>query len=112
MDIARLIGNVWATRKYESMSGLKLMLVECELGKDKGKQYVAVDTIGAGIGDRVIVTKGSSAKNILEQERNKYVPVDAIIVGIIDDDCQLWLWKQKGVCYEEISYRKRCNWGR
>lgn len=89
MEVAKLVGKVWATRKYDSMNGLKLMLVECIVGKDSGKQYVAVDTIGAGIGDRVLITKGSSAKHILEQTKGEYVPVDAIIVGIIDDDCDI-----------------------
>lgn len=89
MEVAKLVGKVWATRKFDSMNGLKLMLVESIVGRDAGKQYVAVDTIGAGIGDRVIVTKGSSAKHILEQAKGEHVPVDAIIVGIIDDDCDL-----------------------
>lgn len=87
MVIAKLIGNVWATRKYESLNGLKFMLVEILDGSDKGKKIVAVDTIGAGNGDRVIITQGSSARVILEEDSDVRIPIDAVIVGIIDDDC-------------------------
>ncbi|MFQ9997758.1 MAG: EutN/CcmL family microcompartment protein, partial [Anaerococcus obesiensis] len=52
MVIAKLIGNVWATRKYDSLNGLKFMLVEILDGSEKNKKIVAVDTIGAGRGDR------------------------------------------------------------
>lgn len=87
MVIAKLIDNVWATRKYESLNGLKFMLVEILDGSDKGKKIVAVDTIGAGNGDRVIITQGSSARVILEEDSDVRIPIDAVIVGIIDDDC-------------------------
>lgn len=89
MVIAKLIGNVWATRKYDSLNGLKFMLVEILDGSEKNKKIVAVDTIGAGRGDRVIITQGSSARAILEenQNQNQKIPVDAVIVGIIDEDC-------------------------
>ncbi len=89
MVIARLIGNVWATRKYESLNGLKFMLVEILDGKSEVRRIVAVDTIGAGIGERVIVTQGSSARAILEEETDVKIPVDAVIVGIIDEDCNV-----------------------
>ena len=89
MVIARLIGNVWATRKYESLNGLKFMLVEVLDGKSEVRRIVAVDTIGAGIGERVIVTQGSSARAILEEETDVKIPVDAVIVGIIDEDCNV-----------------------
>lgn len=84
MYTAKLIDNIWATRKSDLMNGYKLMLVEVIGGKDAGKRYVAADVIGAGIGERVIVTTGSSARRMLE---NDNVPVDAAIIGIIDEDC-------------------------
>ena len=87
MVIAKLIGNVWATRKYDSLNGLKFMLVEILDGSEKNKKIVAVDTIGAGRGDRVIITQGLFARAILEENQNQKIPVDAVIVGIIDEDC-------------------------
>ena len=54
-------------------------------GTQVGRRMVVVDTIGAGIGERVIVTTGSSARRMLE---NDQVPVDAVVVGIIDEDCR------------------------
>jgi ethanolamine utilization protein EutN len=60
------------------------MLVELIGGSDKGKQMIAVDIIGAGIGENVVVVQGSSARRMLEDDD---APVDAAIIGIIDKDC-------------------------
>lgn len=84
MIVARLIDNVWATRKADSLNGLKFMLAEEIGGTDAGKRLIVVDNIGAGIGDRVIVTTGSSARRMLG---NDDIPVDAVVVGMIDEDC-------------------------
>ena len=54
-------------------------------GTESGKKIIVVDIISAGIGDRVIITTGSSARRMLGDNT---VPVDAVVVGIIDDDCQ------------------------
>ena len=89
MIVAKLIGNVWATRKYEALEGMKFMLVEVLDKKKKKKRLVAVDTIGAGIGDRVLISQGSSARRILEQSDEQRIPIDAVIVAIIDDDCKI-----------------------
>jgi ethanolamine utilization protein EutN len=86
MLTAKLIDNVWATRKSERLNGYKLMLVEVIGGKDRGKRLVAVDTISSGIGDRVLVCTGSAARRMLGDDN---IPVDAAIVGIIDEDCKL-----------------------
>ena len=66
MLTARLIDNIWATRKAESLNGLKFMLAEViGGGPDEGKRLIVVDIISAGIGDRVIVTTGSSALSLI-----------------------------------------------
>lgn len=85
MIIGKVVGNVWATRKDEGLSGMKLMVVQ-QLDACTGKvldSLVAVDFIGAGIGDKVIVAQGSSARKACRN--NEDVPVDATIVGIIDE---------------------------
>lgn len=85
MITAKLIDNIWATRKADSLVGYKLMLAEIIGGREAGKRMVVVDTISAGIGDRVIITTGSSARKMLE---NDNIPIDAVVVGIIDEDCE------------------------
>lgn len=85
MIAARLIDTVWATRKAESLNGLKFMLAEIIGGGNEGQRLIVVDIIGAGIGDRVIVTVGSSARRMLGKDT---IPVDAVVIGIIDEDCK------------------------
>lgn len=77
------MGSVWATQKEQGMNHLKLLIVQpIDLrNKESGQLVIAADRIGAGIGERVIVSRGNSAR-ILFTDKN--VPVDAIIVGIID----------------------------
>ena len=84
MVTARLIDNIWATRKAEALNGCKLMLAEMIGGTRAGERLVVVDMIGAGIGDRVLVTTGSSARRMMENDES---PVDAVVPGIIDEDC-------------------------
>lgn len=84
MLAAKLIDNVWATRKADSLNGLKFMLAEVIGGKDSGQRLIVIDIIGAGIGDRVIVCTGSAARKMLG---NDNIPVDAAVVGLIDEDC-------------------------
>jgi len=84
MLTAKLINSVWATRKAESLNGLKFMLAEVIGGSNAGQRLIVVDIIGAGIGDRVIVCMGSSARRMLGDDD---IPVDAVVVGIIDEDC-------------------------
>ena len=79
MVIGRVIGNVWATRKVENLSGLKFMIIEL----NTKERIVACDGVGAGIGDRVIITKGSSARKVLDLDNS---PIDATIIGIIDEE--------------------------
>ncbi|WP_346889733.1 EutN/CcmL family microcompartment protein [Clostridium sp. UBA1056] len=84
MIAARLIDNIWATRKAESLSGLKFMLAEEIGGTNDGRRLIVVDIIGAGIGDKVVVSTGSSARRMLGDDN---IPVDAVVIGIIDHDC-------------------------
>ena len=85
MLTARLTGNIWSTRKAESLNGFKLMQAEIIGGGIvSGKNIIVIDNISAGIGDRVIITTGSSARRMLGDDD---LPVDAVVVGIIDDDC-------------------------
>ncbi len=84
MITAKLIDNVWATRKADSLSGLKFMLAEVIGGTGDGERLIVADIIGAGIGDRVIVCTGSAARRMLGDDN---IPIDAAVVGIIDEDC-------------------------
>ncbi|MEG1255880.1 EutN/CcmL family microcompartment protein [Clostridium sp.] len=83
MVIGRVVGRLWATRKDEKLSGQKFLIVRLLKDKDVEEEgfFVAADSVGAGVGDNVLITKGSSARISLG-ERN--VPVDATIIGIID----------------------------
>lgn len=85
MKIGRVIDNVWATRKDESLVGTKLMIVQLlDMVREEDRRIVvAADIIGAGIGEKVIVTEGSSARCM---GNFKDTPVDAVIVGIIDEE--------------------------
>lgn len=89
MMIAKVTGSLVATQKVETMVGHKLMLVELfRLDPDSrdslvtsGRVLVAVDTVGAGLGEMVLITQGSSARLTPE---TKNLPVDTVIVGILD----------------------------
>lgn len=84
MWVGLVVGNVVATRKDERLVGHKLMLVlQCDLiGSCAAVEpVVAVDKIGAGIGERVLVVSGSSARTAAGKGE---IPVDDAIVGIID----------------------------
>ena len=77
-----VIGNVVSTKKQESLTGSKFLEVRIiENNTETDKYIVAVDSVGAGIGEDVLITTGSSARLAL---RNQFEPVDAVIVGIVD----------------------------
>ena len=79
MIICKVIGHVWATKKEQNLEGLKLMVVQ-EEGTPK-KNHVAAEIVGAGIGEKVLVVSGSTARNVFPSGN---VPADMVIVGIID----------------------------
>ncbi len=83
MYLGKVIGTVVSTSKAESLVGTKLLMVRKldEKLKEQSSTEIAVDSVGAGVGEIVIVSKGSSARSVFE---NKKMPVDASIVGIVD----------------------------
>lgn len=83
MLICEVTGHVWATKKEPSLNGMKLMVVRVTdaCGDDAGQVLVAADVVGAGIGERVLVVSGSTARRAMGSHEP---PVDAAIVGIID----------------------------
>jgi ethanolamine utilization protein EutN len=83
MYLARVIGNVWATRKDEHLSGLTLQVIQPMDRKrnDVGDPIVAVDTVGAGRGETVMYVTAREAVIPLPVTE---APVDASIVGIVD----------------------------
>ncbi len=75
-------GNIVSTRKQESLVGSKFMEVQIMKNGVLTDEYViAIDSVGAGIGETVLVTVGSSARLALH---NTSAPADAVIVGIVD----------------------------
>jgi microcompartment protein CcmK/EutM len=83
MLIARVIGTTVSTVKDEKLTGRKLLVLRQtdEHGVPAGKPYVAIDTVGAGIGELVLTCAGSSAR---QTSQTKDCPVDAVIMGVID----------------------------
>jgi microcompartment protein CcmK/EutM len=88
MFVGRVTGNVVATQKVASMTGHKLLMVEpyrvAEKSRDKlvptGRSFVVVDTLGAGLGEMVLVCQGSSARLTPETEK---LPIDAVVIGLV-----------------------------
>ncbi|MBP2099068.1 EutN/CcmL family microcompartment protein [Enterococcus rivorum] len=81
MFIGRVKGSLWATRKDEKLNGLKFLVVELDEYNGPQNSIVAADNAGAGLDDLVLISTGSSARMSLD---NPDIPVDAVIVGIID----------------------------
>jgi len=89
MFVAKVTGSLVATQKVASMVGYKLLVVEPYRldPADRrslvttGRTFVAVDTVGAGEGEYVLITQGSSARLTPE---TKNLPIDTVIVGLVD----------------------------
>jgi len=81
--LGKIIGNVWATQKYEALHAFKLMFVQPINGENEniGEPIVAVDTVGAGPGEIIYYITASEAVIPLPVDM---APVDASIVGIVD----------------------------
>jgi ethanolamine utilization protein EutN len=89
MFLARVTGSVVSTQKVASMTGNKLLTVEPlrvdPAQRDRlvstGRTFVAVDSLGAGLGEMVLIVQGSSARMTPQTEK---LPVDCAIIGIVD----------------------------
>ena len=87
MIVGKVVGSIVSTRKSEKLIGNKFMIVEPVHHMKAGhSQIVAIDIIGAGIGEYVLVAQGSAARIGCGVET---APVDAAIVGIVDDGAGL-----------------------
>ncbi len=80
MILGTVKGTVYSTKKIDNLRGFKLLLVEPYYG-DKEKILVAADTLGAGIGELVLVTRDEPTQHAIDHE----APIDAFIVGIVDN---------------------------
>ncbi|WP_206811907.1 EutN/CcmL family microcompartment protein [Paradesulfitobacterium ferrireducens] len=81
MILGQVVGTVVATRKSETLVGQKLLVLKPLYTPAKEEVFVAVDTVGAGVGETVLVALGSGARLALHKEQ---APIDAAIVGIVD----------------------------
>ena len=95
MIVAKVVGVAVASLKHETLKTTKLLLVQSAdpSGIARGELFLAVDLVGAGEGELVVVSQGSSARAVTGQNSS---PIDAAIVGILDS-----LWFEGA-----ISYRK------
>ncbi|RME44288.1 MAG: ethanolamine utilization protein EutN [Chloroflexi bacterium] len=95
MLLGRVVGTLVATRKEESMQGLKFLVVK-QLNVDNqetGGYVIAADAVGAGLGEVVLYATGSSARQTVMTDRR---PCDAVIMAIVDQ------WEVNG----EVKYHK------
>ncbi|MFF2445701.1 EutN/CcmL family microcompartment protein [Neobacillus sp. NPDC058068] len=84
MIICKVVGSIVSTTKAEKLKGKKLLIVQpldMRSIEEDGKPLVAIDTVGAGVGEVVLLVSGSSAR---QTEITNGVPADAAIVGIVD----------------------------
>jgi len=95
MLLAKVTGTVVSTRKEKSLEGLKFLLLrQIDLdGKESGGIVVAVDAVGAGVGEIVLFATGSSARQTVATDKR---PCDAVVMAIVDN------WEVEG----KIKYRK------
>ncbi|MGL5677896.1 MAG: EutN/CcmL family microcompartment protein [Cellulosilyticaceae bacterium] len=83
MEIGRVVGNVWATKKDEKLNGQRFLVLKMLVSKEKEREglFVAADIIGAGVDDLVLIIRGGAARYAIG---NPNVPIDAAVVGIVD----------------------------
>ncbi|MBQ1951069.1 MAG: EutN/CcmL family microcompartment protein [Clostridia bacterium] len=82
MLMGKVVGHIVSTRKNEKLVGSKILEVRLiENAEETDKFLIALDSVGAGIGERVLLTTGSGARLALD---NQSTPTDAVIVGIVD----------------------------
>lgn len=84
MLMCEVVGSIVCTTKHDSLVGNKLLIVETlDIMGDQRRRLIAIDTVGAGNGEIVLVTTGSSARKSID---NYDTPIDAAIVGIVDGE--------------------------
>jgi microcompartment protein CcmK/EutM len=83
MQLARVVGTVVATRKEESIQGLKLLVVRPldEEGRESGNALVSADAVGAGPDEVVLIAAGSSARQTVVTDKR---PIDSVVMAIVD----------------------------
>ena len=83
MQLARVVGSVVATRKEQSLQGIKLLVVRPldENGRDSGNVIISADAVGAGPDEIVLIAAGSSARQTTVTDKK---PVDSVILAIVD----------------------------
>lgn len=87
MLLAKVVGTVVATKKDETLVGCKLLILKpLRQGREEDKEsdevIVAVDSVGAGVGELVLMVTGTTASRIMTDDK---APVDAAVIGIVDD---------------------------
>ena len=82
MELAKVIGKVWATKKTESLSGVRFILAQLVTADGELGRFTlcAADNIGAGVGDLVLISRGGGVKQVMERD----TPVDACVIAIVD----------------------------
>jgi len=83
--IARVVGDVVATHRHENLGGHKLLLVRrlALNGMEEGSDVIALDVVGVGVGERVLVVQeGNAARTLFRSDK---IPVQAVIAGVVDD---------------------------
>ena len=82
MKTGTVIGKVWATKRLDELPGGALLEIELEEESGRGERMIPYDALGAGGGERVLVTQGSVAKGWFKDSR---AVVDALNIGILDE---------------------------
>ena len=83
MVSGKVVGTIVSTRKVDTLVGSKFLEVRLfRNGEGTDEYLIAIDTVGAGIGEKVLITTGSGARLALDDPKT---PTDAVIVGIIDE---------------------------
>lgn len=95
MLIGKVVGTLVATRKVETLEGLKFLVVkQVDIeGREAGDYVIAADVVQAGIGDYVLYARGSSARQTVQTDRR---PCDGVVMAVVDT------WDVHG----EVKYRK------
>ena len=81
MLLCKVTGSLISTRKNEKLKGCKFLIVEPLEDSIETGIFIVADNIGAGTGEKVLVTRGSAARLVIGES----IPIDAAVIGIVDD---------------------------